>query len=366
MAMRQWLVILALAGLMNAALAAGSGQGELHVLNWADFFIGPQAVDEFARAQNLHITYSLMESDDTLQAKLLTGHSGYDVVYPAITHLAQMIRAGVFQPIDWSRIPNRANLDPAILKRLATQDPGNRYGVPYVWGTSGIVINASKARAVLGAGQELDSWDLLFKPELASKLHQCGVSMVDQATDVLPVALAYLGRDPHSRDPADYREAFAMLRKIRPYIDQFESSYISTMVGGDVCVAFAWSGDAGMIKRRAAQNGLKDEFRYLTPRGQSGVWFQTMTIPRDAPDVDNAHKWINHMLEVGIAARITNAITYPTAVPAATKWVDPVLSADTGIFPPPEELKSFFLLSPMDPGILPLVTKMWLEFKAGR
>jgi len=347
------------------APSLAGARGDLNILIWSDY-ASPDVVSEFARAEAVNVTYATLDTDDTLQAKLLSGHSGYDVVYPSSTYFAKQIEAGVYQELDWSRIPNRVNLDPVLMSKIATQDPGNRFGVPYVWGTDGMVVNATSARAALGKDARLDSWDLLFKPEVVSKLHRCGVSMMDSASDVFPIVLAYMGRDPNSRNPADYRDAYGLLRTVRPYIDQFSSTYLADMAGGDMCIAMGWSGaatDHAGIARQAHQNF---EIVYVAPRGQTGLWFTMMGIPKDAANKENAYKWINHMIDVKVAADITNAITYPTAVLSARKLVRPELASDPTIFPPPDALKEFFFFAPMEPGILHLINRLWLEFKAGR
>ncbi len=355
--------LFATALLLGASLAHAAG--DLNILTWSDYFVGPQAVADFGKAESINIKYGVLDTDDTLQAKLLSGHSGYDVVYPSSTYISKQIEAGVYQELDWTKLPNRANLDPVLMKKIAAQDPGHRFGVPYVWGTDGIVVNTTRAHEVLGKEANLDTWDLLFKPEVIKKLHQCGVSMVDSASDVFPEVLAYMGRDPNSKNPADYRAAFELLKKVRPYIDQFSSTYLNDMAGGDMCVAMGWSGDAGMIRRRAQQAHQNFEIRYFAPKGQTGLWFTMMGIPKDAANKDNAYKWINHMIDVKIAAEITDAITYPTAVPNAKKLVRPELASDPNIFPPAETIDSYFVFAPLDTDTLHLITKLWLEFKAG-
>lgn len=353
------------AALLCAGWTGAQASGDLSILNWSDYFIGPDAVAAFAKAEGININYSILDTDDTLQAKLLTGNSGYDVVYPSSTYFAKQIQAGVYQELDWSKLPNRGNLDPVLMQKVAQQDPGNRFGVPYVWGTDGIILNYTKAKPLLGADAELKTWDLLFRPDVVKKLHACGVSLVDSASDVFPEVLAYMGRDPNSRNPDDYRAAFEVLRKVRPYIDQFSSTYINDVAGGDMCVAMGWSGEAGVIRRRVAQAHDQYDIRYIMPAGETGLWFTMMGIPRDAPDKENAYKWINHMLDVDIAAGITNTIHYPTAVPAARSRVRPEILADPAVYPPPEAVAQFFVFQPIDHKILRLITRLWLEFKAG-
>jgi putrescine transport system substrate-binding protein len=357
---------LAVGAILALATTLAPAKGELNILIWSDYFIGPQAVAAFGKAQDIRIQYGVLDSDDTLQARLLTGHSGYDVVYPSTAYVAKQVEAGAYEELDWSKIPNRGNLDPALMQRVATQDAGNRHFVPYVWGTDGIVINTARVREALGRDARSEGWGLLFRPDLVSRLHRCGVSMVDQASDVFPIVLAYMGRDPNSRNPADYRDAFEVLRKVRPFIDQFSSTYLNDLAAGDVCIAMGWSGDLGVIRRRAAQSRQKSEFSYIAPRGQTGLWFTLMAIPRDAPNRDNAYLWINHMIDVRVAADITNAITYPTAVSLARPMIRPELAADPAIFPPESEAREFFMFGTLEPAIQRLITKLWLEFKAGR
>jgi spermidine/putrescine-binding protein len=356
------------AGVFAAALAAAipaRAQGELNVLIWSDYFIGPKAVAEFGKAEDMNIKYGILDSDDTLQAKLLSGHSGYDVVYPSSAYISKQIEAGVYQELDWSRIPNRVNLDPVLMKKIASQDPGNRFGVPYVWGTDGMAVNIARVQQALGKDAPLTGWDLLFNPAVVSKLHACGVSLLDQASDVFPHVLAYMGRNPNSRNPADYQDAYEVLRKVRPFIDQFSSTYLNDVAGGDMCIAMAWSGDVGMIRRRARQAGIAGEIRYVAPKGQTGLWFTFMGIPKDAANKDNAYKWINHMIDVKTATEITNVITYPTAVTEARRLVKPELATDPAIYPSSEDAKDFFMMAEIDPKIMRLITKLWLQFKAG-
>ncbi|MBV8209904.1 MAG: extracellular solute-binding protein [Burkholderiaceae bacterium] len=349
-----------------SACSTACARGELNILIWSDYLPNAQNVARFTQIEQIELHTAILDSDDTLQAKLLSGHSGYDVVYPSSTYFSQQIGAGVYQELDWSRIPNRGNLDAVLMKKIAEQDPGNRFGVPYVWGTDGMIINATRAREALGKDARFDSWDLILQPQLASKLHRCGISMIDSPSDVFPIVLAYLGRDPNSKNAPDYEDAYKLLLKVRPYIDQFSSTYLGDMAGGDVCIAMGWSGDVGVIRRRIRQAHKNFEIVYVAPKGQTGLWFTMMGIPKDAADKENAYKWINHMIDVEVAADVTNAITYPTAVPAARKQLSPELTSDPAIFPPPETTKDAFVFAPIEPALLHRITRLWLQFKAGR
>lgn len=358
---------LTLAGLLLGSGVAWSASNNLNILNWSDY-IGKDTVAQYEKATGVTVKYDVLDSDDTLQAKLLSGQTGYDVVYPSSTYMAKQLEAGVYEKLDWSKIPNRVNLDPDLMKKVAEQDPGNRYGVPYVWGTDGMIVNTTKVTSILGKDVDLagQGWNLLFDPKVVSKLSTCGVSLVDSAADVFPVMLAYMGRDPNSTNPSDYEDAYKALKKIRPYVTQFSSTYLNDVAGGDVCIAFGWSGDAGVIKRRVREEHRSYQIRYLTPKGATGLWFTMMGIPKDAEDKDNAYKWLNFMLQPDVAAGVTNEITYPTAVPAAKKLIAANLVNDTTVYPTDDQLKSYFVFKPIDPDILHMINKMWLEFKAGR
>ncbi len=353
------------AAAMLLAMRTSFAQGTLNILNWSDY-IAPDAVAKFEKATGVKVKYDILDSDDTLQAKLLSGRSGYDIVYPSSNFMAKQIEAGIYEELDWSKIPNKANLDADLMRRVASQDPGNRHGVPYVWGTDGMTVNLTKARAELGPAARFDSWDLMFKPELVSKLKNCGVSMVDSASDVFPITLAWMGRDPNSKNTRDYEDAYQELKKIRPYISQFSSAYLSEMVSGDMCIAMGWSGDAGMIKRRAKEAGKPYEFSYVAPAGKTGVWFTVMGIPKDASNKDNAYKWINFLLSNEMAAAVTNQITYPNAVPSSKPLIRPEIVTDTATYPTQEQLAGFFIFEPIDADVSRNMNKLWLRFKSGR
>jgi len=335
---------------------------QLNIMNWSDY-ISPDAVAKFEKETGIHVKYDVTDSDDTLQAKLLSGNSGYDVVYPSSTYMAKLIPGGVYEKLDWAKIPNRVNLDPDIMARLAGGSE-NKYWVPYVWGTDGLIINKTKVVPLTGKDTPLDSWGLIFKPELAAKIKGCGISMADSPADVFPAMLAYMGRNPNSKKASDYEDAAKELKKIRPYITQFSSSFLNDVAGGDICVALGWSGDARVIARRIREAHQNVEIIYVTPKGQTGLWFTMMGIPADAPNKDNAYKWINFLLRPDIAADITNAITYPTAVPLAKKTIRPDLLADKSIYPGEDAMKEFFVFAPVETDISRLMNRLWVQFKS--
>jgi putrescine transport system substrate-binding protein len=230
--------------------------------------------------------------------------------------LGRQIQAGVFLPLDKSKIPNYANLDPAIMKRLENQDPGNQHAIPYMWGTTGIGYNVDKVKAAFGNTDIANSLDIVFKPENISKLKDCGVTFLDTPSEIIPIALNYLGEDPNSQDAAVIDKAAALLKTIRPYITNFHSSqYIDAMANGDTCLVVGWSGDIIQARDRAAEAGNGVNVAYSIPKEGAPQWFDMLAIPKDAKNVDNAYAFINYLLDPKVAAANTNYVTYPNPVP---------------------------------------------------
>ena len=352
------------ATMLLASASASAQQPTLNVLNWSEY-IAPDVIRKFEKATGIKVNYGVLDSDDTLQAKLLSGRSGYDVVYPSSNYMSKQIEAGVYEPIDWSKIPNRSFLDPSIMKKTAITDPGNRYGVPYVWGTEGLVVNMTKVREALGAEPPSPSYDLIFKPEYASKLAHCGVALIDSPSAAITM-LAYMGRNPNSQQLSDTEEAFKQLLKIRPYVKLFSSNVINDIASGDICISTGWSGDFNVMRRRAKAAGKDYDIRYYTPKGATGLWFTMMGIPKDAANKDAAYKWINFLLQPEIAAEITNHITYSNAVPASKPMIKPEIVSDPYLYPSETAMAEYFTYDPQEDDLLRASNKLWLRFKSGR
>ncbi|AXE31425.1 polyamine ABC transporter substrate-binding protein [Chromobacterium phragmitis] len=346
----------------TGALAAGK---VLNVYNWSDY-IAKSTIPGFEKQSGVKVKYDVYDSDDTLQAKMLTGHSGYDIVVPTSNFMAKQIEAGIYQKLDKSKLPNLANLDKTLMAKIADADPGNAHGVPWAYGTDGFGYNLTKVKAALGDKAPLESWEMLFNPQYLSKLKGCGVSVLDQPSDVFAAALHYLGKDPNSKNPADYQAAFNMMKKIRPYITQFNSSgYINDLANGDICFAYGFSGDVHIAKRRAAEAKRPYQIAYVLPKGGAPVWFDVMVIPKDAPHPEEAHKWINYVSLPEVNAEITNTVFYPTVNVAARKYVKPEIANDPTVYPPESVMKSLFLLKPLPPEIMRVQNRLWTQLKTG-
>jgi len=360
---RRWMLAVAIA----VAVAPSWAQEKVvNVYNWAEY-TAPDTLSGFEKATGIAVRYDVYDSNDTLQAKLLTGKSGYDVVVPSTHYAARQIQAGLFQKLDKSRIPNLKYLDPDIMALVASVDPGNEYLVPWGYGTNGLGYNMTRVREIMGADVALDSWDMLFKPENASRLKSCGISLLDEAAQVFPAVLQYVGKDPNSSNPDDYKVAFEVLKKIRPYIRQFSSSgYIDELAAGDLCMVFGYSGDVMIASHRARQARQAYTIDYFIPKGGAPAWFDTMAIPKGAPHVDAALAFINYIETPEVHAAITNTMFYPNANREARKFVIKEVADNPMIYPPPEVARTLYVIKPQPLPILRLQTRLWAELKSGR
>ncbi|MGK0446064.1 MAG: putrescine transport system substrate-binding protein [Bermanella sp.] len=342
---------------------------ELNFYNWSDY-IAEDTIENFEKATGIKVTADVFDSNEVLEAKMLAGNSGYDIVVPSATFMARQIQAGVFQPLDKSKLPNYKGLDKGLMKTLSGLDEGNKYGIPYLWGTTGIGYNVKLVEKALGKDAPVDSWDLIFKPENLAKLKDCGVSFLDSADEIYPLALHYVGMDPGSKNAADYKDsskAAQLLKDIRPSITQFHSSqYINNLANGDICVAVGWSGDILQAMDRAdeAENGV--EIAYTIPVEGTSVWFDMLTIPKEAKNADNAYKFINYLLDPKVMADISNYVWYPNGVPASKALLDEEISSNPSIYPSDEVQAKLFPLVVHGPKISKLQTRFWANLKAGR
>ena len=350
-----------LAGAVATAHAEGN---TVKIYNWSDY-IGPTTLADFQQATGIQPTYDVFDSNETLEGKMLTGRSGYDVVVPSNHFLGRQIKAGAFQKLDLSQLPNRKNLDPQLMKQLEANDPGNQYAVPYLWGTNGIGYNVDKVKAALGV-DTIDSWAVLFEPENMKKLQKCGVSFMDSPDEVFPAVLNYMGMDPRSESAKDYERAAAKLKAVRPYVTYFHSSkWVSDLANGDICVAFGYSGDVLQAKNRAieANNGVK--VAYSIPKEGANVWFDMLAIPKGAKDPEDAYTFINYLLQPQVIAPISDFVGYPNPNKDAIELVDPAIRNNTNLYPTEAAMKTLYTLQPMDQKAERIRTRVWTRIKSG-
>lgn len=357
------LLALSLMGAM--AGAAQADNKVLHVYNWSDY-IAPDTIANFEKESGIKVVYDVFDSNETLEAKLLAGKSGYDIVVPSNSFLAKQIKAGVYQELDKSKLPNYANLNRSLLKAVAVSDPDNKHAFPYMWGSMGIGYNPEKVKAALGV-DKIDSWDVLMKPENIAKLKSCGVSFLDSPTEMLPVALHYLGLPTDTQKKADLKQAEDLFMKIRPSIGYFHSSkYISDLANGNICVAVGYSGDIEQAKTRAAEAGGKVKIAYDIPKEGAGSFFDMVAIPKDAENVEAAYAFMNYLLKPEVMAAITNSVRFPNGNEKATPLVDKDITSDPGIYPSADVQAKLYAIADMPAATQREMTRSWTKIKSGK
>lgn len=304
----------------------------LNIYNWPDY-IPENMIAEFEKATGIKVNYDTFETNEALHAKLVAGNTGYDIVVPGTVFAKPQIEAGFFQPLDKSKLKNYGNLDPGVMSVLTKADPDNKHLVPWAWSFTTVGINRTKAEKALG-GMPMpeNAWDLVFKPEYTSKLKSCGIAYLDSPTEIIPVALHYIGKDAYSNDPADYKAATAMLAKVRKDIRLFSSTMIDDIAGGKACVAIGWAGDINIAAGRAKENGSKDVIEALLPSTGALSFFDTMAITKDAKHPNNAHAFIDFFLRPESGAAMANEMNYNAGNKAALPLVSPEMAANKTIF----------------------------------
>jgi putrescine transport system substrate-binding protein len=361
------ITVLLAAILCTAITSVHADDKVLHVYNWSDY-IAPDTLENFQAATGIKVTYDVYDSNEVMEAKLLAGGSGYDVVFPTAQPFAErQIKAGLYQKLDKSKLGNYGNLDPAILKPLQTPDPGNLYVVPYMWGTSGIGYNVDKIKSLLGDKVPTDTWALIFDPAIASKLASCGISVMDDEMEGMSAALMYLGKDPNTTDPKDFEAAVELFQKVRPYIKYFHSSqYINDLANGDLCVAHGYSGDVLQARDRADEAGNNVHVAYTVPTQGAILWIDVMAIPADAPDPDNAYAFINYLLRPDVIAAISNEVAYANANRAATGLIDEAVRNDPGVYPAEEVKQRLVTIGTLPDKVQRLKVRAWTRIKSGQ
>lgn len=357
--------LLTLCGLL-LGVAAQAQTRELNVYNWTDY-IDPKVLQAFTAETGIRVRYDVYDSLETLEAKMLAGRSGYDIISPTSEPtFSRLIRAGALRAIDRARVPNWTNLDPGLMRRVESSDPGNRFGAIYLWGTVGMGILPDRIKAV-APNAPLDGWELLFNPDNARRLRGCGITIMDSAIDVIPSVMRYLGRPTDSVEAADLAAVEKTLMAIRPHVRNFANAgALEALASGQTCLAVTYSGDVIQARERAKEAGKGVTVAYVAPRQGAQMAFDMLAIPVDAPNPDSAHAFIDFVLRPAMMAAITNITRYPNAVPAANAMTDPALLADTNVFSSERQIEGFFTPSAVPREAERARSRMWARFKAGK
>jgi putrescine transport system substrate-binding protein len=367
--MRRPSAIIALAlglGVNGISVAVAQSERVVNVYNWSDY-IDAKVLEDFTKETGIRVQYDTFDANETLETKLLAGKSGYDVVVPTAYFLERQIKAAVFQKLDKNKLKNLGNVWPDIAKRLAVYDPGNQYAVNYMWGTTGIGYNVKAMRDRLGADGKIDSWEIVFKPENLAKFRDCGVHMLDSADDIIPAALHFLGFNPNSIDPKELEKATELLMSIRSSVRKFHSSeYLNALASGEICVVVGWSGDIKQSQKRAIEvkNGV--EIGYSIPKEGAQMFFDNLSIPKDASHVAEAHAFIDYLLRPEVAAKNSNLVAYANGNLASQKLLDKAVFDDKSVYPDAATMSRLYTVSARDQKSQRFVNRLWTKIKIGR
>src|SRR3984957_19906213 len=353
----------------GSADQAASGPADsgkvLNLYIWSDY-LAPNTLSDFEKQTGIKVNASYFDTNETLETKLLAGSSGYDVVVPTASYFERQIKAGVYATLDKSKLPNLKNMDPQLMERVALHDPGNAHGVIYMWGTNGIGYNEKMVKALM-PDAPLDSWRLVFDPEVAAKVAKCGITLLDSPAEMVRAVYSYLGKDPNSQSAEDLAQAEAVLLKIRPYIRNFSSSeYIEALANGDLCISVGYNGDVMQARDRAREANKGIDIKYVVPKEGSILWFDMLAIPKDAPDPDSAYAFMNYMMTPQVIADVSNFKRYANANLASQPLVLPAVKDDPGIYPTPEQRQKLALQLADSPEQTRAITRVWQKFKTGQ
>jgi len=339
--------------------------GVLNLFWWSDF-MAADTIPNFEKNTGIRVRLAYFDTNETLEVRLLTGNSGFDAVDPTASFFQRQIRSGAYLSLDKSKLPNYKNLNPEIMEKVALNDPNNAHGIVYAWGTYGVAYNEALVSAAM-PGVPLDSWRLLFDPAYASKLAKCGIGTLDSPAPFVRVALKYLRRNPNEPTEHDLADLEKMLGLVRPYFRTIDSSnIIESLANGDICIAFDSNGDAVQARNRAidVKNGVKIAF--VIPNEGSMLWFDMAGIPRDAPNVDNAYRFLDYLMDPAVSASFTNHLGYANANAAATQFLKPAIATDKVIYPTPNEQRRLVAPAEDSPEQARAITRLWQKFKTGQ
>lgn len=345
--------------------AARQGDKALNLYIWSDY-LAPKELPDFEKQTGVPVHVSYYDTNETLETRLLAGHSGFDVVVPTASFFERQIKAGVYLTLDKSKLQNLRNMDAELMAKAANYDPGNAHGIIYAYGTIGLGYNEKRIKALLPEAP-LDSWRLVLDPAIASKIASCGISVLDSPAEMLRVVLSYLGRDANSKAPADLALAQDTLAKIRPYVRNINSSeYIEALANGDLCAAVGYNGDVLQARNRAHEAGNGIDVGYQVPKEGSVLWFDMLAIPKDAPDVESAYAFMNYVMTPQVSADISDTMHFATANAAALPLVLASIRNDPGVYPPQSLVQRLSVQQADSPDENRAIVRAWQKFKTGQ
>ncbi len=359
------LFLMSACGDKNAAAGPQPEAKILNVYNWPDY-IAKDMIANFEKEFGIKVNYQSFENNEGLQSQLIAGSTGYDIVVPGAVFAKAQIAAGLYQPLDKTKLSNVGNVDAALMAKLVQVDPGNAYLMPWAWSFTTVGINKAKVAQALGStALPANAWDLVFDPAYTAKLKSCGIVFLDSPTEILPPAMHYLGKNAYSNDLADHQAAGALLAKVRPHIRLFSSTMIDDLANGKACVALGWAGDINIAKGRALENKNGQEVEALLPATGGLIFFDSLAILKDAKHPNNAHTFVNYFLRPEVSAALTNELGYPTVNKASLRLVEPGIAADPAVFPDQDNLQKMVLPNSFSNDARQSLSQIFTRFKKG-
>lgn len=337
---------------------------KLHIYNWADY-INPDALLNFEREFGIDITYDTYDSSEMVDTKLLTGKSGYDIVVHAASSASRLVPIGILHEIDVKKLPNWRHLDRDLVDKITQNYSNDLIGVPFFWGSAGIIYNVDMIKKRM-ENPPTNSGAIIFDPNVLSKFADCGVSFLDDALTVIPMAMIYLGYPANSVDLGHLKDVEKLLKSVRPYITYFSSTkLLLDLPNEEVCIAMGWSGDYSVANQRARDAGLKINLQYIVPKEGSEMWFDNIYIPSDARHIDNAYLFLNYMLRPEVIAATSDYIGYANANKSATPLVDKRLTEDNAIYPDKKTIDRLQTSQVLSPKEERKRSRTWTRIKTG-
>jgi spermidine/putrescine transport system substrate-binding protein len=327
--------------------AAHAEQPEVRFFNWSDY-LPEELLERFTAETGIRVRYSTYDSNEAMYAKIkLLGGGSYDLAMPSTYYVDKMRKEGLLQPLDRARLPGFGNLDPRHLDKPF--DPGNAYSIPYLWGTTGIAVNADRIDPA-----RVRSWADLWRPEFRR-----GLLLPNDLREVFFIGLRVLGYSGNSTDPGQIREAYEKLRQLMPNVRLFNSDSPQVLyVTGEVDAGMIWNGNA----YRAHEED--PNIRYVYPKEGCLLWMDNLVIPKGAENLANAHKLMDFLLRPEVARTIAEKLTYASPNAEAVKLLDPAVRGNPVIYPPDELLRNGEYTVDIGEAIT-VYAEYWERLKAG-
>ncbi len=326
-----------------ATAATAQAQGTLNLYNWGNY-TPPDLLEKFTAETGIQVTVTDFDSNDTALTRVRQGGHGFDIAVPSNPQVPIWIEEGLFQPLDKAIVTNRGNIDPQWVD--VPFDPGREYTVPWAWGTTGVIVNAS----VYGGDPNTADIFLDPPPELAGK-----VNVIPEMSDIMHLTIRAVGGEPCTGDTDILREVRDRLTAAKPHWIAMDYGTVDAYVAGDIAAGVYWNG-ASM--RARLQN---DALVYGYPQTGFPVWMDNAGVLADAQNPEAAMRFINFILEPENAAMISNFTRYANGVAGSEPFLDEVMQTAPEIVVP-EELKAagrFSVTCP--PEVNDIYTQIWTE-----